>query len=119
MGQRTDNPTQPPGKAGAKIGCPPFAPKGFLSVSMAQYLELLDWTGRQLRDGKVGVIPEHLSPILSRMDLGATGWCDVVCEFGRVFKRAAGTPESLAKEAIRCGQHWLCVHENPLGLSSD
>ncbi|WP_430452242.1 transposase [Rhodopirellula europaea] len=93
--------------------------KGFLSVSMAQYLELLDWTGRQLRDGKVGVIPEHLSPILSRMGLDATGWCDVVCKFGRVFKRAAGTPESLAKEAIRCGQHWLCAHENPLGLSSD
>ena len=31
--------------------------KGFLSLSMGRYLELLDWTGRQLREDKVGAIP--------------------------------------------------------------
>ncbi|MFG0289602.1 MAG: hypothetical protein ACF8CQ_15590, partial [Rhodopirellula sp. JB044] len=67
---------------------------------------------------KVGAIPEHLAPILSRIGLDAVGWCDVVSKFGRVFKRAAGTPESLAREAIRTGQRWLCAPENPLGLSS-
>ena len=86
---------------------------------MARYLELLDWTGRQLHHDKVGAIPDHLAPILTRIGLDAIGWCDVVRKFGRIFKRAAGTPESLAKEAIRCGQHWLCARENPLGLSSD
>jgi len=93
--------------------------KGFLAVSLARYLELLDWTGRQLQQDKVGKIPEHLAPILSRIGLDPPGWCDVVRKFGRVFKRAAGTPESLAQEAIRCGQGWLCARENPLGLSSD
>ena len=39
---------------------------------------------------KVGRIPEHLAPILSRIGLDPPGWCDVVCKFGRVFKRAAG-----------------------------
>ena len=92
--------------------------KGFLAVSMARYLELLDWTGRQLQRDKVGRIPDHLAPILSRIGLDAPGWCDVVRKFGRVFKRAAGTPESLAREAIRCGQSWMCARENPLGLSS-
>ena len=92
--------------------------KGFLSVSMGRYLELLDWTGRQLRQDKVGAIPEHLAPILSRIGLDSHRWCDVVRKFGRVFKRAAGTPESLAREAVRCGQSWLCAKENPLGLSS-
>jgi REP element-mobilizing transposase RayT len=92
--------------------------KGFLCVSLARYLELLDWTGRQLRRGKVGAIPEHLAPILSRIGLDAIGWCDVVVKFGRIFKRAAGTPESLAQEAIRSGQRWVCAPENPLGLSS-
>jgi len=85
------------------------------SVSMARYLELLDWTGRQLKADKVGVIPDHLAPILTRIGLDATGWCDVVSKFGRVFKRAAGTPESLAREVLRCGQHWLCAPDNPLG----
>ena len=92
--------------------------KGFLGVSMARYLELLDWTGRQLQRDKVGVIPDHLAPILSRIGLDAGGWCDVVARFGRVFKRAAGTPESLAQEAIRTGQRWLCAPENPLGMSA-
>lgn len=93
--------------------------KGFLSVSLACYLELLDWTGRQLHRDKVGVIPEHLAPILTRIGLDAAGWCDVVAKFGRLFKRAAGTPESLAREAIRSGQRWLCAPENPLGMSPE
>jgi len=63
-------------------------------------------------------IPKHLASILSRIGLDAHGWCDVVRKFGRVFKRAAGTPESLAQEAVRCGPSWLCARENPLGLSS-
>ncbi len=92
--------------------------KGFLSVSMARYLELLDWTGRQLRADKIGSIPAHLQPILQRIGLDTHGWCDVVRKFGRIFKRAAGTPESLAGEACRRGQGWLCARENPLGLSS-
>ena len=83
--------------------------KGFLPVSMARYLELLDWTGRQLRAEKVGSIPVHLAPILQRIGLDALGWCDVVRKFGRIFKRAAGTPESLAGEASRRGQGWLCA----------
>ena len=91
--------------------------KGFLPISVTAYLELLDWTGRQLRSDKVGSIPGHLSPILRRIGVDARGWCDVVTKFGRIFKRAAGTPESLAGEAIRRGQGWLCAPENPLGLS--
>ena len=92
--------------------------KGFLSVSLASYLELLDWTGRQFRSDKVGAIPSHLQPILTRMGLDTHAWCDVVSRFGRVFKRAAGSPEHLAEEAGRRGQSWLCARDNPLGISS-
>lgn len=61
--------------------------KGFLAVSLARYLELLDWTGLQLHQDKVGKIPSHLAPILSRIGLDPPGWCNVVRKFGRVFKR--------------------------------
>ncbi len=91
--------------------------RGFLPISVTAYLELLDWTGRQLRSDKVGSIPGRLSPVLRRIGVDARGWCDVVTKFGRIFKRAAGTSESLAGEAIRRGQGWLCAPENPLGLS--
>ena len=88
--------------------------KGFLSTSMLRYLELLDWTGRQLHRDKVGSIPNHLAPILTRIGLDAPAWCDLVKKFGRTFKRAAGTPESLAGEASRRSQGWLCSPGNPL-----
>lgn len=81
--------------------------KGFLSMSLSKYLELLDWTGRQLRSGKRGAIPAHLAPILERLGLDTVGWCDLVRQFGKLFKRAAGTPDSLSAEAARRRQHHL------------
>lgn len=71
----------------------------------------------ELGRDKVGKIPDHLAPILTRIGLDASGWCDVVRELGRVFNRAAGTPESLAEEAVRPGQSWPCAPKNPFGLS--
>ena len=81
--------------------------RGFLSLSLARYLELLDWTGRQIRLGKRGAIPQHLDGILERIGLDSSTWCELVHRFGRVFKRAAGTAESMAAEATRRGQHYL------------
>ncbi|WP_186774707.1 hypothetical protein [Allorhodopirellula solitaria] len=92
--------------------------RGTSKEGQAQYLELLEWTGRQIRSDKVGAIPEHLRPILTRIGLDTHGWCDIVLKFGRVFRRAAGSPEHLAEEASRRGQNWLCAPGNPLGLSA-
>jgi hypothetical protein len=81
--------------------------KGFLSISLHAYLELLDWTGREIRGDKRGVIPGHLEPILTRLGLDSAHWCDLVRKFGRYFKRAVGTAEHLQEEAERRGQRWL------------
>jgi len=88
--------------------------KGFLSMSLTEYLELLDWTGRQIRKDKSGAIPSHLLPILSRLGLDSSSWCDLVTKFGRVFKRAAGTVEHLSEEATRRGIGWMHSPGNPL-----
>ncbi len=81
--------------------------KGFLSMSLPSYLELLDWTGRQLRTGKRGAIPATLAPILDRLGVDAVDWCKLVKKFGKLFKRAAGSATSLALEATRRGQGYL------------
>ena len=39
--------------------------RGFLSLALPEYLQLLDWTGRQLRSDKRGTIPHQLLPILA------------------------------------------------------
>ena len=43
--------------------------KGLLPLSLDQYLDLVDWTGRQIKEGKKGAIPVHLSPILDRLSI--------------------------------------------------
>ena len=70
-------------------------------MSLADYLELLDWTGRQLRRKKQGTIPRHLAPILQRIGLDPSCWCDLVKKFGKLFKRAVGKASTLADEAAR------------------
>ena len=81
--------------------------KGFLPMSLSQYLKLLDWTGRQARREKPGTIPPELSPILTRIGVSSDAWVETVLNFGRWFHRAAGRVQSLADEAARRGQQWL------------
>jgi len=82
--------------------------KGFLSsMSLTRYLELLDWTGRQVRRDKAGSIPASLRPILERLGLVPDAWCNLVQKFGQLFKRAAGSPDTMAAEASRRGQSWM------------
>lgn len=48
--------------------------KGCLPMSLVQYLELLDWTGRTIRRGKRGSIPPSVAGILDRLDLSEELW---------------------------------------------
>ncbi len=41
----------------------------------------------------------HLAPILERMGMESSTWCECLRDFGKYFKRVAGTPESIADEA--------------------
>ena len=50
--------------------------KGFLPMTLDQYLSLLDTVGRVVREGKRGFIPAHLSPILQRLGLEPQTWLD-------------------------------------------
>jgi hypothetical protein len=81
--------------------------KGFLSISLTEYLQLLDWTGRAIRADRRGSIPAHLAPILTRIGVDGEHWYEVVTRFGKLFKRAAGSAENLAAEARRRGVRWL------------
>ena len=89
--------------------------KGFLAMSFEAYLKLLDWTGRQLRrDHKRGRIPNEVAPVLERIGLSSELWCDLIKRFGKIFKRVAGTPETLANESIRRGTRRYRTSNSPL-----
>lgn len=81
--------------------------KGFLSLTFDEYLELLDWTGRQLQAGKRGVIPETAPPILERLGIRADGWLKLVENLRDWFGVAVGKVQQLEQEATRVGRRWL------------
>jgi hypothetical protein len=81
--------------------------RGFLPMSLDDYLRLLDWTGRQIRADKRGAIPADLRPILERLAINADTWLDTVSFFGRWFHRAVGRLSSMAARASRSGRSWF------------
>jgi REP element-mobilizing transposase RayT len=80
--------------------------RGFLPLSLDDYLALLDWTGRQVRVDKRGSIPAQLRPILERLSVNAEAWLDTISSFGRWFHRAVGRASNMASRAGRSGKHW-------------
>ncbi len=64
--------------------------KGAVAISLARYLELLDWVGRTIRSDKRGAIPANLAPILSRLGLTASGLLQQLWEFGTPHGGAGG-----------------------------
>ncbi|MBS0262247.1 MAG: hypothetical protein JSS02_09880 [Planctomycetes bacterium] len=68
-------------------------------------MQLLDWTGRQLAQGKKGRIPDTVGPILERLQLDRKGWCDLVAHFGRRFFVVAGAPTTIDGTTSRVNQH--------------
>ena len=73
--------------------------KGYLPIELEDYLKLVDWTGRRMVPGKRGKITSRCKPILDRIGMEPDTWCELVENFGRLFKRFAGSTEDLNKLA--------------------
>jgi hypothetical protein len=81
--------------------------RGFLSITLNEYLSILDATGRELKKGKRGRIPSELEPILVRLGLEPASWLETAGTFGKKFSHFAGPEESLLKAAVASGKKWL------------
>lgn len=66
--------------------------KGFLPMTTADYLSLLDWTARRDRSGRSGSTPKHMIPVFRRLGISEDVWCDLVQHFGTLFRVVAGQP---------------------------
>ena len=91
-----------PGTRTSNLGC--------LNMTFTQYLQLLEWTGRQVAKGKVGKIPAEQPSILKQLGIEGEGWLKLVGSFtdkrGRL-RRAIGRPAALEAEAAKRGQKWI------------
>jgi hypothetical protein len=65
-------------------------PNRFLN-KFALYIQLIEETGRTIREDKPGFIPEQLAPILSRLNLAPRGWMNMTQLLQANFSYAIGT----------------------------
>jgi hypothetical protein len=69
-------------------------PKG-IAYSLIDYCELVDCTGRCIREDNAGHIEHHHSPILARLGLNTEQWLTLTTEFEQHFSTAVGTEHML------------------------
>ena len=81
--------------------------RGILRISSAEYLDLVDKSGRLLRSGTRGAIDADLAPILLRIGLKPDAWLDTISRFESRFRLAAGLLSSLRNFADLLGRRWL------------
>lgn len=78
-----------------------------LSMSNRQYIELVDFTGRQIRPAKPGSIAEHEPSALRRLGLDARYWTGPVQGIGSGYWRIVGSVEAMIERAQAAGQSWM------------
>jgi REP element-mobilizing transposase RayT len=69
-------------------------PNGIL-CTLNDYLELIDETGRIIRDDKRGAIDGNSIKILTRLNIPQENWLKLITNFGRLFHGPVGTLEEL------------------------
>ena len=75
-------------------------------VTTAEYITLVDVTGRQLRAGKSS-IPAELEPILRRLKLNPDTWIATSREVRRQFSQVVGSAERLRAAATAAKRSWF------------
>lgn len=83
------------------------SPESTLSINLNDYLSLVDWTGRAIRDDKRGQIDDRLPPILKRLNIDEAAWITAMQPDGNVFGRAMGKLNHLHLHAKALGQQWI------------
>jgi len=82
--------------------------KGFLHVSLREYLRLLRWTAKQSVDGMAAKIPPSLAAIMVELGIDASMWRDLVWHWQKFFGKSTcvGRPEAMRSDAEQQGKQW-------------
>jgi REP element-mobilizing transposase RayT len=69
-------------------------PKG-LTFHLKDYLQLVEDTGKAIRNDKRGSISPNSQSILNRLNIPTDNWLKIINEFGQLFKGPVGTLQEL------------------------
>ena len=89
-------------------------PNGITFV-LTDYLQLVDDTGRIIRNDKRGCISESSAKILNRLNIPHDNWLKLTTEFGKLFHGPVGTLQELTdycEHLEKRGRHFAasCQH---------
>ncbi len=74
---------------------------------LEDYMELLDWTGRAIRDDKRGAIDEAIPGILERQAINTQAWVSFMQPEGNRFRRVVGKLSTMKACCQNTGIKWL------------
>ena len=74
-----------------------------IPFKLKDYLELIDWTGRTIKDNKRGSINSELPAILIRLQIQPKQWKKLSQEFEANFKSFVGNAVAIKENCIRQG----------------
>ena len=80
-------------------------PEG-LPFKLTDYLELVDWTGRIIREDKKGHISNNIPSILERLNIDTKHWQYLTTQFESDFKVFVGTAHNIRQVCHQLGQKW-------------
>ena len=66
-----------------------------LPIALTDYIELVDESGRVIRDDKRGCISENLTPILTRLGINHESWVNTLQHLESNFESFIGTPQKM------------------------
>jgi REP element-mobilizing transposase RayT len=90
QGNFSDVPAGQPDKLQRFVGNPRQDTLPGLPFRLDDYLELVDWTGRQMREDKRGYINSEAPPILNRLGMHTEHWLYLTQNFQSSFKSLVG-----------------------------
>jgi REP element-mobilizing transposase RayT len=82
------------------------SPQG-IHFTLIDYLALVDWTGRMIREGKRGAISAQTPALLGVLGLDNETWFNLANDFGKDYHGAVGSLEELALFAEHTGKRWI------------
>jgi len=78
-----------------------------IEISLKDYLQLVDWGGREVRHNKRGYIPAHAPPILTRLNMNATPVLNYLSRADQPSFGAMGPVSMLRAFAQSIGQRFV------------
>jgi hypothetical protein len=76
------------------------------SLTLEEYIKLVDETGRLIVEGKASISKELL-PILDRLNISSNHWVDTTRSYKELFRRVIGLPQRIEEAAKAAGKNWF------------